>query len=294
MSGTDVCLVKCSSVPCAAPENDTRDTSPLLFWIRNKCDITFHGDDSLSYFANGKSLCWFLESKLEEQIKRLHSVVGNAIVDDHYIVVGTGSSQLVQDALYALSPSDQPEPISVVSYTPFYLAYPDVTLFKDGPYIELITSPNNPDGIIREPVIGKIGVSKEAQLRAAKILEVVSNSCLDFTLENLFEYSQSLMTDKWQRLRKVVMDNDLFVLQNYPPQYCLFTKDLCESHLVITKILQREEGDCEKLLKEHTIQTRSGRRFGSDSRNVRISMLSSDEDFNIFLKRSYGYSRIYK
>jgi len=41
----------------------------------------------------------------------------------------------------------------------------------------------------------------------------------------------------------------------------------------------------EKLLKEHKIQTRSGRRFGSDSRNVRISMLSRDEDFNIFLKR---------
>ena len=84
----------------------------------NKCDITFSGDDSLSYFANGKSLCWFLESKLEEQIKRLHNVVGNAIVDDHYIVVGTGSSQLVLAALYALSASDQLEPIN--SATPFY------------------------------------------------------------------------------------------------------------------------------------------------------------------------------
>jgi len=92
------------------------------YWRKmgNKCDITFNGDDSLSYFANGKSLCWFLESKLEEQIKKLHNVVGNAIVDDHYIVVGTGSSQLVQAALYALSPSDQLELISVVSATPFY------------------------------------------------------------------------------------------------------------------------------------------------------------------------------
>jgi len=78
--------------------------------------------------------------------------------------------------------------------------------------------------------ISTIGVSKEAQLRAANILEVVSNSCLDFTLENFFEYSQSLMTDRWQRLRQVIKDNDLFVIQNYPAQYCLFTKDLCESH----------------------------------------------------------------
>lgn len=92
------------------------------YWrkIGNKCGITFNGDDSLSYFANGKSLCWLLESKLEELIKRLHNIVGNAIMDKNYIVVGTGSSQVVQVALYALSPSDQLEPISVVSASPFY------------------------------------------------------------------------------------------------------------------------------------------------------------------------------
>lgn len=92
------------------------------YWrqMRNKCNITLNGNDSLSYFANGKSLCWLLESKLEELIKRLHNIVGNAIMDKNYIVVGTGSSQVVQVALYALSPSDQLEPISVVSASPFY------------------------------------------------------------------------------------------------------------------------------------------------------------------------------
>lgn len=86
----------------------------------NKCDITLSGYQSLSYFANVKNLCWFLEPKLEEEIKRLHNLVGNAIVDDHYIVVGTGSSQLIQASLYALSPPNEPEPISVVSAAPFY------------------------------------------------------------------------------------------------------------------------------------------------------------------------------
>lgn len=78
--------------------------------------------------------------------------------------------------------------------------------------------------------ISTIGVSKEAQLRAAKILQVVSDSCSDSTLENFFKYSQSLMTDRWNRLRQVVIANDLFVLQKYPLQYCLFTKDSRESH----------------------------------------------------------------
>jgi len=78
--------------------------------------------------------------------------------------------------------------------------------------------------------ISTIGVSKEAQLRAAKILEVICNSCLDPKMENFFEYSQSLMINRWNRLRQVVMANDLFVLQKYPLQYCLFTKDFYESH----------------------------------------------------------------
>ncbi|CAN4124018.1 unnamed protein product [Withania somnifera] len=340
------------------------------YWRKmgNKCDITFTGYESLSYFANGKSLCWFLESKLEEEIKRLHNVVGNAVADDHYIVVGTGSSQLMQAALYALCPANAPHPLSVVSAAPFYSSYPEVTDFvrsglhkwagdarnfeKDEPYIEFITSPNNPDGVIREPVVNRdqgkliydlayywpqytaitspanhdvmlftvskctghagsrigwalvrdkevagkmtkfmeistIGVSKEAQLRAAKILGVISDNCLDPTLENnLFEYSQSLMTDRWQRLRKVVKSSDLFILQKYPLQYCLFTGDFYESHPAFAWLMCKgSEEDCEKLLKGHKIQTRSGTKFGSDPRSARISMLSRDEDFNIFLQR---------
>lgn len=122
--------------------------------------VTLSGYQSLTYFANAKNLCWFLEPKLEEEIKKLHNVVGNTVVDDHYVVVGTRSRQLTQDALYALSPTVEPESISVVSAAPFY---PEVTDFvrsvlykwagdarnfeKDGPYTEFITSPNNPDGV---------------------------------------------------------------------------------------------------------------------------------------------------
>ncbi|MCD7460614.1 hypothetical protein HAX54_043954 [Datura stramonium] len=137
MYGTVGCLTKCSPIPCATQESGTRDSTlininldhgdPTMYesyWRKmgNRCDITFSGYDSLSYFANGKSLCWFLESKLEDEIKRLHNVIGNAVKDDHNIVVGTGSSQLMHAALYALSPTDQPEPISIVSAAHFYAA----------------------------------------------------------------------------------------------------------------------------------------------------------------------------
>lgn len=77
-----------------------------------------------SYFSDVTNVCWFLEQDLATEVKRLHELVGNAITDDRHIVVGTGSSQLYQAVLYALSPADAPEPISVVSAAPYYSVSP--------------------------------------------------------------------------------------------------------------------------------------------------------------------------
>lgn len=46
-----------------------------------------------------------------------------------------------------------------------------------------------------------------------------------------------------------------------------------------------EEVDCGKLLREHKILARNGTRFGSDQEYVRVSMLSRDEEFDLFVKR---------
>ncbi|KAM3379533.1 L-tryptophan-pyruvate aminotransferase 1 [Capsicum galapagoense] len=388
------CIIKCSPIPSAsfaisetAENNINWDTiinldhgDPIMYesyWRKmgNKCDITLSGYQSLSYFANVKNLCWFLEPKLEEEIKRLHNLVGNAIVDDHFIVVGTGSSQLIQASLYALSPPNEPEPISVVSAAPFYSAYAEVVNFvksglykwagdahnfvKNGSCIELITSPNNPNGVIRKPAvngdegilihdlayywpqytaitspanhdvmlftvskstghagsrigwalvrdkevarkmtkfmeISTIGVSKEAQLRAAKILGMICDSCLDPTLDNFFEYNKSVMIERWQRLRQVVKANDhFFTLPKYPLQYCLFTRSFYETHPAFAWLMCKgSEDDLEKLLKGHKILTRSGKKFGSNPKCVRLSMLSRDEDFNIFLQRLMVIQRV--
>ncbi|KAI8527020.1 hypothetical protein RHMOL_Rhmol12G0044300 [Rhododendron molle] len=128
----------------------------------------------MSYFSDSKNVCWYLEPELENEIKRLHRVVGNASVDDYHVVVGTGSSQLLQATLYALcSPSDDSNPMNVVSAAPYYSCNSELTNFlrsssslyqwggdaqtynEDGPYIEFVTSPNNPDGRIREAIVNK-------------------------------------------------------------------------------------------------------------------------------------------
>lgn len=92
------------------------------FWqqVGDKSTIVIPGWQSMSYFSDIGNLCWFLEPELAKEIIRIHKTVGNAVTQDRHIVVGTGSSQLFQAVLYALSPQDAAEPISVVSAAPYY------------------------------------------------------------------------------------------------------------------------------------------------------------------------------
>lgn len=86
----------------------------------DKTTVVIPGWQFISYFSDIKNVCWFLEPEFAKQAIRLHSLVGNAVTQDRYIVVGTGSSQLYQAVLYALTPTDSPGPMSVVSAAPFY------------------------------------------------------------------------------------------------------------------------------------------------------------------------------
>ncbi|KVH88932.1 Allinase, C-terminal [Cynara cardunculus var. scolymus] len=276
------------------------------FWRKmgDKCTVVIKGYEHLSYFSTNKNPCWFLEPKLEDSIRSLHGAVGNAETDGYTIVVGTGSSQLLQAVLYALAPQDQPDPINVVSAAPFYSSYPETTNIvrsgvykwagdahgfdKDEPYIEFVTSPNNPNGVIRGPVVNRdggfvvydlayywpqytpitssldfdimlftasnsIGVSKESQLRVAKILQVVADGCKRFGSsdgDNLFEYGRNVLAKRWEILRET---------------------DGME--------------ECEKVFKGVKILVRSGRRFGSDPGYARVSMMGKDEEFNGLIER---------
>lgn len=92
------------------------------YWqqLGDKTTVVIPGWQYMSYFSDISNICWFLEPEFAKQVVRLHKVVGNAVTDGRHIVVGTGSSQLYLAALFALSPSDASEPISVVSQAPYY------------------------------------------------------------------------------------------------------------------------------------------------------------------------------
>ncbi|KAH8951780.1 hypothetical protein BDL97_09G047700 [Sphagnum fallax] len=139
----------------------------------------------MSYFAHKHNAFLFVDHHLELTIRELHTLVGNAVTQDRYLLLGVGSTQLFQAAIYALA-ANLPEnstpttsdPIKIVSAVPFYSAYAeavdyqksakykwagDATKFQQvaaaaggggggrnhdraASFIEVVTSPSNPEG----------------------------------------------------------------------------------------------------------------------------------------------------
>jgi len=61
--------------------------------------------------------------ELENHIRQLHRAVGNAVVDDKTLVLGAGSTQLINALVHALSPdadADASPPARVVATVPYY------------------------------------------------------------------------------------------------------------------------------------------------------------------------------
>nr|GMC69920.1 tryptophan aminotransferase-related protein 2 [Ipomoea batatas] len=342
------------------------------YWKQSgdKTTVVLSGWRSISYFSDTRNLCWFLEPDFGNAVTRLHNLVGNAATENYHIVVGTGSTQLYQAVLYALSPPNTPEPISVVSAAPFYSQYPlttdclksglhkwegDANKFdKNGPYIELVTSPNNPDGSIRQAVVNgtgvlvhdlayywpqytpisyradndimlftvskctghagtrlgwalvkdeeiakkmtkfieivSIGVSKESQLRAAKILDVISDGYekkeSHQESEPFFEFGYKEIGRRWRQLRAAAGNGKLFSLPDFPTGKCNFSGHEFETQPAFAWMeCKGETDDCEGFLREHKILTRGGKHFGSRSKYVRLSMIGREEHFNEFIRR---------
>ncbi|XP_042391220.1 tryptophan aminotransferase-related protein 1-like isoform X2 [Zingiber officinale] len=356
------------------------------FWksVGAEADTLIAGWTSMSYSSDITNLCWFLEPQLAHQIRRLHKFVGNAVAGvDRFIIVGTGSSQLIQASLYALSPPDAAEPMSVVSLAPYcpsslHKWAGDASKFTGYNYIELVCTTNGPDdcddpddpkreAILREALLSfsdrktvhdlayywpqytpithradhdimlftpskstghagsrigwalvkdravakrmmqyvelnTMGVAKEAQLRASKILQLVCDAYEDPERDikmKLFEFAAEKLGNRWGKLKKVGSASSIFTVPSFDQISGLFTvpcftMDVCyffedtSSHRPAFAWLECEKDeveDPESYLKEKGIVVRGGSRFGIEARYVLFSMLDDDQIFDLYLQR---------
>ena len=62
----------------------------------------------------------YISELLVKHIRKVHDVVGNAVTEGRYILFGGGSTQLLNAAVYALSPNSSVNPAKAVATAPYY------------------------------------------------------------------------------------------------------------------------------------------------------------------------------
>lgn len=64
----------------------------------------------------------FLSRELKKVIRKLHSVVGNAVTDNRFVIFGSGTTQLLAAAVHALSLKDPSlsSPARLLTSIPYY------------------------------------------------------------------------------------------------------------------------------------------------------------------------------
>ncbi|WVZ14641.1 hypothetical protein V8G54_012207 [Vigna mungo] len=339
------------------------------FWMKNAASsaVVVAGWHRMSYEYSDGSL---ISEELKAHIQKVHASVGNAITDGKYIIFGAGATHLINAAVHALSSNNaSSSPAKVVASIPYYPVYKEQTEFfnsedykfnedasmwknysSNSTFIELVTSPNNPDGdmkkavlqgqfvktihdlayywphftpitapadedlmiftlskltghagsrfgwaIIKDEAVYKrmltymdlstYGVSRETQLRVLKLLKVA----LSGNGRAMYEFGYSTMKNRWTKLSKVLSQSKRFSTQNLKPRYCSFSQQFrtpspafawlkCETSVL-------EDRSCYEVLKEVNITGREGSLFSADKHYVRLSLVRSEDDFDLLLRQ---------
>ncbi|KAL4303629.1 hypothetical protein GQ457_10G002650 [Hibiscus cannabinus] len=310
----------------------------------------------------------YVSKELEKLVRRLHETVGNAVTENRFIIFGAGSTQVLNAAVFALSPDNTSSPARVVSSVPYYTLNKEQTEYfssekfefegdaytwrnrSDGSstnVIEFVTSPNNPDGQLKQAILhgpnvktiydrayywphftpipasadedvmvftlskltghagtrlgwavikdealfkrmmehmrlNSMGVSKDAQLRAFRLLKTVLEEGTE-----IFDFAYRTMKSRWERLVRTISLSDRFSLQENNPQYCTFyskVRQLSPAYGWL-KCEREEDKDCYAVLKAANIIGREGHRYGAEDRYVRLSLVKTEDDFGLLIER---------
>ncbi|WKA10888.1 hypothetical protein VitviT2T_028436 [Vitis vinifera] len=157
---------------------------------------------------------------------------------------------------------------------------------------------------LKYKLLNVLGVSRDTQLRALKLLKLV----LEGSGREIFKFSYTTMKNRREKLNNASSVSDRFSIQKIAPQYCTFFQTvrgnllqgcgykgsinaqiciLTTSKLMAAyawlKCEREEEKDCHAVLIEAGIVGRDGTLFGAESSYVRLSLIKSQDDFDILL-----------
>ncbi|KAL3504585.1 hypothetical protein ACH5RR_034426 [Cinchona calisaya] len=129
----------------------------------------------------------------------------------------------------------------------------------------------------------EIGISRDAQLRALKLLKVM----LKDDGREIFDFGYKRMRDRWKRLNQIISLSKRFSLQEISPQYCNFLNKIRDPSPAYAwlKCEREEDTDCTAVLRAANIIGLEASVFNADSHYVRLSLLRSQDDFELLLYR---------
>ncbi|CAO2183062.1 unnamed protein product [Urochloa humidicola] len=130
-----------------------------------------------------------------------------------------------------------------------------------------------------------MGASRDTQLRILGIVKVMLANL--HGEEDIFAFGHDVMRTRWRRLSAVVARSSRISLQKMAPEYCTYFNRVREPSPAYAwvKCEREEDEDCQEALLKANIITRTGVGNEASSRYTRISLLKSDDDFEVLMER---------
>ncbi|KAJ7969769.1 Tryptophan aminotransferase-related protein [Quillaja saponaria] len=127
------------------------------------------------------------------------------------------------------------------------------------------------------------GVSRETQLRVLKLFKVA----LEGNGREMYDFGYNTMRNRWDKLSKSLSKSKRFSIQQLNPQLCSFSQQVKAPTPAFAwlKCEREEDSDCFEVLQSFKITGRAGNLFGAEGRYVRLSLVKTEDDFELLMER---------
>ncbi|KAL0352495.1 UNVERIFIED_CONTAM: Tryptophan aminotransferase-related protein 4 [Sesamum calycinum] len=147
----------------------------------------------------------------------------------------------------------------------------------------IVKDKNVYENMLQYKSLADSGTSKDTQLRALKLIKVV----LENGGRGIYNFAYKTMRGRWTKLNHVLSLSKRFKLQEIPPSFCNYSRTVrgASPAYAWLKCEREEDSNCSAVLQAAKIIGREGSLFASDDRYVRLSLLRSQDDFDLLLRR---------
>lgn len=289
-------------------------------WSNVEQDIV--PDEQPGLYSNGKG-----REDLKKAIKSLHKNT-HGYKGNHGILIGNGATQVIQAIIYAIS-TISPAGTRTYAKIPYFSRFPSITMFglsvwdKKLPVIEIVTSPNNPDGNHTEPLYSAPNIIYDYSYNWKQYtdnIEPLDKDIMVFSISKMSGHADmrigwafisdpeilelaeryiELNTAGVSKQSQQAATSVITTISRYHQAYFKGARaklrerwDIINKSSFSFKILNNDgmflycQGECPK-----NVESINGLDFGDTTNKFRLNIGCSDETFNEFIRKHGNYGK---